>query len=336
MVPVLNLMDSRFDEEMTVCVKRVDSRLGVFVWNGYNSISLSRDGVHRGQLRPNRENKCGTLVLYSMKWNFSLPTFFRHKSLLLWWFLKAKLILKHKVELEGNYRLTLKKRKGEKKTFSQENIPHQIRMEGGPSSFLTFDLKIKEVFSPSRGRQLVTKTLSFQNEDFLYGTPKNILSFLFLGERYLGKAKKKGLLFNRPRTYRATRFYKSTWGDQLRRSFSLFFWPPSYWPLPSIRPKMAPLHFVSLFFPQKLEGTREVEESFVCVYSGKRFQWLFLSPHTGKMCFCVSGAPKSSGRSATEFSPLCVNSFFISIHVWCLFLLLFRIIPYKPPAFMNS
>ena len=31
MVPVLNLMDSRFDEEMTVCVKRVDSRLGVFV-----------------------------------------------------------------------------------------------------------------------------------------------------------------------------------------------------------------------------------------------------------------------------------------------------------------
>ena len=81
-----------------------------------------------------------------MKWNFSLPTFFRHKSLLLWWFLKAKLILKHKVELEGNYRLTLKKRKGEKKTFSQENIPHQIRMEGGPSSFLTFDLKIKEVF----------------------------------------------------------------------------------------------------------------------------------------------------------------------------------------------
>ncbi len=209
-------------------------------------------------------------------------------------------------------------------------------MEGSwPSSFLNFRLKNKRSFSffslLSRGRQLVAKNQqdprSFQNEDFLYSTPK--IFFFFRGVEVFGRRSEKGLvLFNRPRTYTATRFYKSTWGgDQRRRSFSLFFlssslwlllfflppvWPPSYWPLPSIRPKMAPLHplrFPFFFFSTKTGGhTNKRSRRIFCVrVCWKRFHRVtfssFPSPY-GKNVFLgsvgrpPSRAPKSRSSSS--------------------------------------
>ena len=150
----------------------------------------------------------------------------------------------------------------------------------------------------------MTKTLSFQNEDFLYGTPKNILSFLFLGERYLGKAKKKGLLFNRPRTYRATRFYKSTWGDQLRRSFSLFFLTPLLLTFTVYKTKNGPPPLRFPFFSTKTGGDKRSRRIFCVRVFWKTVPVTFsLSPNIREKCVFVCPAlPRAAAAAGAQQS----------------------------------